>query len=58
VTLAILLFDAWVLLPVAGFCVAYPQLAFTVAAATMVALVPLALLLGAGRAEAPRVSTE
>jgi len=58
VTLAILLFDAWVLLPVAGFCVAYPQLAFTAATATLIALVPLALVLGAGRAEASRVSRE
>jgi len=58
VTLAILLFDAWVLLPVAGFCVAYPRLAFTAATATLVALVPLALVLGAGRAEASRVSME
>ena len=44
VTLAILLFNAWVLLPVAGFCVAYPQLAFVAATATLVALVPLALV--------------
>jgi Fuc2NAc and GlcNAc transferase len=53
VTLLVLAVNLFVLLPVAGFCIAYPARAATVLLATLVGLGAIALLAGSGRAEAP-----
>lgn len=54
VTVAVLGFNLAVLLPVAGFCAAYPELAAPVLGTTLALLAVLALLAGSGRAELPQ----
>jgi len=53
VTLAVIWFNVVVLLPVAGFCMAQPEHAAAVVAATLAVMVLVALRAGAGRAELP-----
>jgi Fuc2NAc and GlcNAc transferase len=53
VTLSVLSVNFLVLLPVAGFCMAYPERAASALVAALAALAVVALLAGAGRAEVP-----
>jgi len=53
VTLTVLAVNLFVLLPVAGFCIAYPERAATALVAALVVLGLFALLAGSGRAELP-----
>jgi len=54
VTLGAIWFNLVVLLPVAGFCAAYPEFAAPVLGTTLVLTALLALLAGSGRAERPQ----
>jgi Fuc2NAc and GlcNAc transferase len=54
VTVAVLWFNIAVMLPIAGFCAAYPEFAAPVLGATLALLALLALLAGSGRAELPQ----
>lgn len=54
VTVAVLWFNIAVLLPIAGFCAAYPEFAAPVLGTTLALMAVLALLAGSGRAELPQ----
>lgn len=53
VTVSVILFNCVVLLPVAGLCLAYPERAAAILAATLGVMALIALCAGSGRAELP-----